>query len=414
MQSQFFSISDQAAYALVGFTAHILLAAWLEPAEYGKYVLVYAVVTLAQSFGQAFFEQPFVVLSAGRYAERQRKFEAEVIKCYVLAITSLALVTIGFVYFLAASKDDQATYVAVVLAVTPVLLMQLVRRVWYVEDRAGVAAVGTATYLVLSIFGLCVLHMVSAVSIVGAFMVNGAAACVVTVGWLTYRKRASRKSAKTPEVSTRKVMAELARYGRWAIGTQVGNWFLNGGYLLLVGAVAGREVVAILRAIINLFLPFQHLTIASANYYLPRLAGLAGTSRFHRLVALHLRIVCMAALVFVSGMYFAGVSILGVLYGSQYSAGIELLPFVALLPLVWSITAAFLCALRALERPRDTFIASGFACVLLASAIFLLGKSGRDIVLALVACHAILAIVLAGRYYVLEPCRRTKECSQRL
>jgi hypothetical protein len=88
-----FAILDQALFAGTNFLVNVLLARWLEPAQYGAFAVAYAVFLLLTTFHTAVLTEPMLVFGAGKYADRFPQYMGLLISghCWVASLIALLL-----------------------------------------------------------------------------------------------------------------------------------------------------------------------------------------------------------------------------------------------------------------------------------------------------------------------------------
>ncbi len=350
------AIVDQALIAGSNFLVSVLLARWLEPAQYGAFALAYSVFTLFATFHTAIITEPMMVFGAGKYAPRFRKYLAMLL-CGHVGLT----VPFGVLFFLAAlfigplySRDVQAAFLGLAAATPLILLLWLVRRALYVQLQPARAASGAAIYATCLIAAVFLLRAYGVISQSTVFLCMGASALLVSLLFLaSLRPRWRGAPNPTPAM----VAAEHWRYGRWALGTAALTWVPTNVYYVALPLWVGLEGTAALKALMNLVMPALHSTGALSLLILPVLAR---QLKDHRARARHTT--SRFALLFAAGSlaYYLFLlafrsRLMDILYKGKYQEFSELILFIGLLPLAISLVAVFGSALRAGERPDAVF-----------------------------------------------------------
>ena len=68
------AILDQGLFAGSNFLLNVLLARWLDPADYGAFALAYSVFLLLGVFHTAILTEPMLVFGPGKYRERFHEY----------------------------------------------------------------------------------------------------------------------------------------------------------------------------------------------------------------------------------------------------------------------------------------------------------------------------------------------------
>jgi O-antigen/teichoic acid export membrane protein len=352
------AILDQGLFAGTNFLVNVLLARWLEPAEYGLFAIAYSVCVFLGTFHTAMLTEPMLIFGAGKYAEHFPRYLALLLYGHWSATGILAFL-IGIAAWLCWWSSAGAlsqVLAALALALPCILFQWLVRRAFYVRSQPQWSAIGGVLYLGLMLTGMQGLHALHGLSPAAALATMGLASLLIGLVLTTLLR--SPRGAITPWPAPYMVLVDHWRYGKWASATTVSAWASRESYYPLLPLWAGLEGTAAVRALMNLVMPLLHTNAAIAILLLPRCVealkaeGRGGLERCLRWIFL---LLATAAVLYWGALLVCRQTLLLWLYGSRYGAYAELLLVAGFLPLSEAAISVLGIALRAIERPDVVF-----------------------------------------------------------
>src|SRR5262249_49199249 len=144
----------------VNFLVNLLLARWLEPAQYGAFAAAYTVFFLLAALYTAVLTEPMLVFGAGKYAEKFQKYFGILIIGHweIRGVIALILALAALVFWLLGSSSMAQVILGLAISSPFILLLWLVRRAFYVRVQPQWAAAGGVLYIALMLAGLCGLY----------------------------------------------------------------------------------------------------------------------------------------------------------------------------------------------------------------------------------------------------------------
>jgi len=269
-----FTTLDQGLFAGANFLINILLARWLEPAQYGAFAVVYSVFLLLASFHTAVLTEPMLVFGAGKYEQRFREYLGILFYGHwritgVLALV-LALATPLFGYF--GSQALTQALAGLVVASPFILFLWLVRRACYVLSQPQWAMTGSALYLVLMLMGMCGFYWKLWLSVSWVLVILGIVSFLVSL-WLSTLLHAQwRLAGASPILGM--VLADHYQYGRWSLIAAFLCWLSGEILSILVPVLLGLDAGARMSAVGNLFKPLSLFTSSLSQLILPYISSL--------------------------------------------------------------------------------------------------------------------------------------------
>ena len=358
MQKGGLAILDQGLFAGTNFLANVLLARWLEPAEYGVFAIAYSVFIFLATFHTALFTEPMLIFGAGKYAEHFPQYLRLLLYGH-WGVTGMMAVLVGSAALLCWWGNAGAlahVLAALAFALPCILLQWLVRRAFYVRFQPQWSAVGGVLYLVLMLAGMQGVHWLNGLSPASALAIMGLASLVVGLA-LTVLLR-SQQGSPTPRLGLHTVLADHWRYGKWASITTASTWVSRELYYPLLPVWAGLEGSAAVRALMNLVMPLLHTNAAITILLMPHCVealqaeGKAGLDRILRLAFI---LLVTGAALYWGIILVCRHTVLLWLYGGRYGAYTDLLLLAGFLPLSEAAINVLSAALRAVERPDVIF-----------------------------------------------------------
>jgi O-antigen/teichoic acid export membrane protein len=353
------AILDQGLFAISNFGINIMMARWLAPRDYGAFTLAYAVFLVLATVHSALVVEPMLVFGAGKHRERFSTYLTVLMKghWWLTAAAGLVLGAVGSGALLLSTEVGVA--LLALAASTPfILLLWLVRRVCYLENRAHLAASGGLAYMAVLMGGAYALFKLQWLSSPTAFVLMGVAS-VTSALWIKSRlPPASRGESKA---FRREIAAQHWRYGRWAVGTGVLGALVLNLYYFVIPIWHGLEATATLKALMNLMMPALHAFLALWVIALPRFVRVRETPAFGVLIRRLLFLCCGAAILNWVALGLSHNYIVRFLYRGAYASDSQLLWIVGLVPLCYAVTTILENALRSLERSDEVFRAYVFS-----------------------------------------------------
>lgn len=383
------AIADQAFFSLTNFLVFVLLARALPAEQLGAFTIGYSIYLLVGTVHTGLIIEPMLVFGADRYRDHLPGYLRAVFRQHwrLCAIASAASACLGFAAVMAGYGYVGHTVLAF-SAATPVLLFaQLVRRALYLRSSVRTAALGglvqlAATTLALILIGRIVTldHRVAV-----ALLAFGAVVSIIAMlPWLGL----SPKARQAPDAASEIVEVHWG-YGRWAVPTGLLAWIpLNLNYLVLPFA-GGTEASALLRALLNLVLPWLQTKTALTPILQIAVSTTRRTGEYRLVLALGLVAFLAASLLYgiALGVFYPYLS--QWLYAGRYGE----LQFEVWLMLLYivpaSLNAALAAGLRAFEQADRIFLAY------LASGLLALGV-GVPLALLWGVAGAIVALMASN------------------
>lgn len=358
LQNGGFAILDQGFFAGTNLLILILLARWMEPAQFGAYTVSFYVFQLVGAFHTSVLTQPMLTFGVSKYSESFSKYLGILFYAHWRITTAIGVVLslVGLIFSVFDSKLLGMTMVGMGLASPLILLAWLMRRAFYITNRPGHAAVGSGLYFLFVSLGLWILFHVNALSPSWAFVTLGIGAVPVCF-WCQQHLRAVLPK-REDTVSVSRVYKEHWMYGKWMVGNSVVRWLSKDVLYVVLPFWWGLESSGALQALTTLVRPIHNLFIAISNLLHPIL----GKKFYKESIPQFIQTTYVALVVtgFAGGLYTWGLiqfgpSIFEWLYDHKYSEVAHLLPIIALIPLCWAINIVISTALRVTQNLRGLF-----------------------------------------------------------
>jgi O-antigen/teichoic acid export membrane protein len=367
IQKGCFAVIDQGLFAGVNFLVNLLLARWLEPAQYGAFATAYsAVFFLFAAFHTAVLTEPMLVFGAGKYAEGFQKYLGILILSHwgIASLIAMMLALAALVFWRLGSREMAQVMLALALSSPFILLLWLLRRAFYARVQPQWAAAGGALYLVLMLTGMYGLYWGHWLSAVSALMVMGLASLAVSL-WLSTILRPRWcfvESTPTPGV----VLADHWNYGRWAASAVPIMWLPSNIYFLILPVWTGLEGAAALGASMIFVMPMLNVFQAVSNLLFPLLAQQASSNNrlnFNVIIRRVLKLLLAADLIYFLLILMLGSWMLDWIYKEKYHDYAYILLVMGLLVFPFTINFILGTALRTIPLLKQIiwcYIVSSF------------------------------------------------------
>ncbi|MGH7830279.1 MAG: hypothetical protein ACREP8_08875, partial [Candidatus Binatia bacterium] len=268
IQKGSFAVLDHGLFAGTNFLLNVFLARWLEPAQYGAFAVAYSVFLLLGAFHTAVLTEPMMVFGAGKYSATFRSYLDVLLYGHwgMTGIIALILASAAWLVQLQGPNDFVQALVGLAFASPFILLLWLVRRVFYVHGQPHWPAIGGVFHLALMLGGMYALYGGQWLSVGSALAVMGFASMAVCL-WFSTKLHPNR--AVESHLKTWGVLADHWDYGKWALATVTLTWVPSSISYVLLPAWVGLEGSAALRAVMNLVMPVIQANAAVSSLLLP-------------------------------------------------------------------------------------------------------------------------------------------------
>ena len=272
-----FALTDQGLLSLSNFILTIILANKLTIEAFGNYSIVWTITIFAENIGASLINEPLpAIVSKHTASDRASILRAAFFISLSLAL-GLSLLILGSGFVVEIRSHELGVLLLYLAVVSPVQRLQLfVRRLCYLEDRQGVAALAAAISASTLLGGLAILIGLDELSARATLMLWGAAgASTIIVGLLM----GVLSTVPPTAAAVLSLVRNLWDSGRWLLATSVVAWFGWQGIIPLLAIYAGAGAAGVLRAIMNLFTPVTQANAAINLALLPRFADIAAEVR---------------------------------------------------------------------------------------------------------------------------------------
>jgi O-antigen/teichoic acid export membrane protein len=361
------SLLDQGLTSGAGLGVNLLLARWMPTEVYGAFAVAFAGFLFIAGFHNVLLLEPMSVLGPSRHSERLPAYFRAQIEIHAVLVCGLSVVALvgglGLRLFAPGSPLTGAM-VGVGLALPFLLLLWLARRMCYVVQRPSMAVIGSALYVSFVVAGLFMLGHFGLLGSFTAFLLMGCGS-VLAAGLLLWRLGVLKsEAAMEPLVLWRAALRENWTYGRWLAGSAVLYSISSQTQTFLVAAYLGLGAAGILRAMLLPSLVMNQIVTAIGLLFLPAFSRDFGRGSIGRIR--HKAMLVSAGLVVVALCFVAALALFAgpsehLLFGGKYANYAWLIPLLALITVVNSLSTGYSMALRAAQKPHFDFVSNVFA-----------------------------------------------------
>jgi len=376
---------------------NLVLARTQTREEYGMFALSYSVLTFLLGLHNAAILEPFTIYGSGRYRNRFAEYfqliwwsNAAVGGVMTTIVLSLCL---GFHWI--APHDLPPAILGLGLTVGVLLSGALLRRIFYLQRQAGLAAAASFVFFVTVGCGLGLTGKAHVLNSFSIFLVL--AAGWLAAGFSLAKRLPFGKTGQSFLEYEPNYWREHWKYARWVLVTALVFQLTSQGYYWLVAGFLSVRDVAELKAITMVIAPADQIFIALNYLVLPILSAHYAARRMTQLLSAwkwYASGITAATLTFFLFIRAAGKTLTHLLYGGRYDDVAHLLPLLALTPVVMGIGHTMNAGLKAAECPRLVF------CAYLCSGItaFVIGI---PLVMSLGLRGAVYGMLISGAGYTL-------------
>jgi O-antigen/teichoic acid export membrane protein len=371
------ALLDQGLFSGAGFAVNLLLARWMAPELYGAFAVAFAGFLFVSGFHNVLLLEPLTVLGPSQYADRLPEyFRAQIIVHLVLVgpLSAVTLLASLVIWRIAPGSPLTGAVLGVGLALPFLLLLWLIRRMYYVMQRPAVAVTGSGLYLLLLVAGLSALRHFGRLGAFNAFLMMACGG--VLVCWLLLWRLGLLRSGPSTEadVSWRRALLGNWNYGRWLVGSTISYSLTTQSQTFLAATILGLGAAGILRAMQLPMLAMGHAMAAVGLLVLPSFSydfGRGQTERLRHKAALVSAGLGSAAICFTVILGIFARPIERLLFGGRYAAYAGLLPLLALVVVCQGFSTGYAMAMRASQKTRFDLIANALAAPIAVASAFL-------------------------------------------
>lgn len=387
------SVVDQGLFAGGNFILNILLARWLEPAEYGAFTIAFTVFLLLGIFHTALLTEPMLVFGQRQYRGRISSYLATLLRGHALfaVLGALVLAAAGAAFARWDAVELSADFYTLAVAQAFILFIWLMRRACYAVLQPSIAAGSGLVYVLLIVPGAVLLNATTHLSSITALiLMSGASlgAGIVLLFALRIRLHA--------DFDRRETMDTIRRhwsYGRWAAATGLLTWISAQLVMLLVPIWSGIEGTAAFKALMNLTMPAVHAYVAFTVLMVPAFVRAQAHGTLRKTLGASVLLVSLSMIGYWIALGQFGDVLIQWLYDGAYADYTHLLWLVGALPLMAGLVAIMGAVLRAIERPDRLFWAyAASSVVILTAGLLFLNLYG---VMGAVLCQLSAMVVAA-------------------
>ncbi|MFZ0277954.1 MAG: polysaccharide biosynthesis C-terminal domain-containing protein [Candidatus Sulfotelmatobacter sp.] len=393
------AILDQGLFAGSNFVISILLARWLTPEQYGSYAVAFSVFVFMLMFHQALLLEPMLVFGSSAYRNCLRGYLKALLLIHL--VMSLAIVLVLGIAAGVAFKLGQTSLpgalVGVAFAAPSILMLWIIRRIFYVKLSPAPSAAASLLYCILTMAGLALLYRHDYLSPLSSFLLMGVGSLLTSAVLLTYLGLRLSSSQDAPSLLD--IWRRHWHYGRWAIGANVMMWVPLNVFYPLLSSLSGLAAAGELKALMNFASPMYQTSAALSPLMLPHAARVLEKKSHHGVSIVlwqqTLLSVSYSVPYWIVLLLFR-MPIFRMIYSGRYTQVVYLMPIIALACVFGSAFFGPANVLRVTESPRLVFAAVSISsCVAVAVGIPITWTWGVKGAAWSMALSEVLAFVVA-------------------
>jgi O-antigen/teichoic acid export membrane protein len=258
-RSALWAAADQTLFGLSNLGLHLLLARWLDPADYGAFGAAFALLLLSGGVEGTLVVEP-MLLHGPRLRDRFAVYLRVLLEAHlVLVLLAMSVCAgAGGIAWMLDQPELAASFLATSGALPGVLTAWLLRRVAYVCFATRLAAIVGALQLLLVLGGAALLHTWGSVTPASAMLLLGAAHVVAALV-LAWSLGVLRQKTHVPPEFRRKVLRDHWRFGRWMLASSPFEWLFANFYYFALPALSGLAAAGTLGAMMNFVRPMGQM-----------------------------------------------------------------------------------------------------------------------------------------------------------
>lgn len=315
------AVIDQGVVSLANFVTGVILARALLPEGFGLYILGLSIVLLMLDLQTTVTTTPYMVFRPQLHGrERAAYLGSTIVGQIALSLLVITAVALGWIALRlgGAQADVSAVLIALLLTVGFILFRDFVRRVCFAHLQPSAALRVDILVTLLQVGGLLLLVWFDAITVTRAFLVIGAAAGAISLGWIVANRR-------SVAIVPGRIGADLRKnlsFGKWLLMSALVWAATIYIYPWLLVAFHGTGTAGIWAAGLGIMALINPLLLGLQNFLGPRIAtdyadtGPGGLRQSVRRAAVVLAAVIGPAAIFVA---LIGGRLTTVIYGDPFA-----------------------------------------------------------------------------------------------
>jgi O-antigen/teichoic acid export membrane protein len=389
------SIIDQGLYSGANFALSMILARWMTLEEYGAFSIAYATSLLLTGIHQVFVIEPLIVIGPANYSTKLPAYLQRALILHFIITGLLAGAGAITSLFFSHSLSQAIFFMSLTLLVVP--LLNVVRRIFYMDARSGFSACISGSYFVALMLWVFGMHLTRIETATAAFVGMGSASLLASVFGLKLA-RLGLSNPVEPGPALAKVWEEHWELCKWLFPSALLYPLLVHVQTFLTGAYLGLAAAGMLRVLQNPILPILQVITALMSLIIPNLARsyAEGDRRgVYRRGFQFTAVLTAFALAFELALVLSGSLWDRVLYKGQYTAVEWLMPIVGIIPVFTAIAQGGSVILRAVQKSGLISIANvaGGLSGVLTTVLFIHWWGLPGSVYSLIAAQVVTAFV---------------------
>lgn len=348
------AVIDQGIFSGSNFVVSVLLARWMSESDYGAFAYGFSLFLFISGFYNVLLLEPLSIFGSTKHAEHFDTYLSRLVVLHIIGgiVVGVSLCLAATVYWLVHTDSRLApVYLGLGVGHGASLLLWMVRRSYYVEQRIELALSNTIIYAVILIAGIVTLTNMNLISPFVAFFWMGISALIASCSMLIVSRNESHSVSR--DISLREVAQENWRYGRWLTISALFFWLSGSAYYVLTGALLALSDVATLKSLQNLSTPVTQGITAINLLFLPWASHRyvqEGTHTLRRntillmIVSTGLIVVFFAILIVFKDWLFE------LLYAGKYAEGQRFLLQIGLISVLVAVKSAWSMSLKIREK----------------------------------------------------------------
>lgn len=388
------ALGDQALFAMANVLIQVLVARSVSTAEFGAYTVASTFFFVAATVHQTCIVEPMFIFSARRYLGSIGDYHAHLRSNWSI-LFGVAVWSCGVLLAIPAFAigSDVLGWCLVIFAfISPfILYLWLLRRMAFILSRIDLSAAASGIYACVLLLTAVIASITSGLDAVGAIALSGLAAIVAAIFLLRLLPW-----PKAIGASLQDLPLQHFRYGRWALGSEMINWVLINGPILLMPIWFGLAASGQLRTINLLFMPMLQIVSVSSMLLMRELARTSNVDQNVSKIRQFFYVLLIGGTAYSVVVWVTGPTVAPLIFGESYRLDARVLVLAGAGVTFLIAAQAFFVALRMREQPLLVLIVHAVALAVLLCSIPFIIRYGIMGVLGAQAFGWFTAMIVAG------------------
>jgi O-antigen/teichoic acid export membrane protein len=394
------AVFDQGLFTGSNFIITILLGRWLTQESYGAYSVAMVVFLFVSGIYVSFILEPMSVLGPSEFKDDVSGYYRFLINSHLIVTILLSILVLIASYLIYNLNYSALRVMAIVLPMT--LAIWLVRRYFYMQGNPGSSLLVSIVYSVILVVGFFIMAKFSFISENNIFVLIGIASLLPSLFVMLM-------NYKTNNIP---INYSLITFSHWDFGKWIGlasilNWAAIQIYTVFVVLILDLKSAGGLKSIQNFAQPLYQISAALSLLLIPlasRFLVEKSLKKYKFIVSSVNWFLIGLGLIYLLIIWIWREPLFDLVYGGKYLEYSELIPYIVVVPIIYSLSLGAQIGIRATRKPKKLMYAYLVtACATLSIGPILINYYGlKGAIIGMIVTAIIFSLSTNVLYFLID------------